>query len=282
MNTYFKKLMNELDSEISRTADQNQITIEESRSLKMLTIHTLNKLQEFKRNYTFKSDKEEIHYYKNLKPKLVSKTIYYCKVAAILGRVPLGSIEFKKEYFKNELRIIEAFFQTNVQFINQYRARETMNDEQLYLNRNLNLNILPAHIVLNSDHGHLTNGDYYIAELLANEKLQKFLTYKLENIDFSSELAIISKNPNSDFLWTAPKVALIELIYALFSQGAINKGEVEIIHLVKSFEQFFNIELGDPYRMFTEIKQRKKSPTTFLKTLADRLNQYIIEQEKLD
>lgn len=34
--------------------------------------------------------------------------------------------------------------------------------------------------------------------------------------------------------------------------------------------------------MFSEIKQRKKSPTIFLKTLADKLNQYIIEQENLD
>jgi hypothetical protein len=173
--------------------------------------------------------------------------IYYCKVATILGKVPLGSIEFKKEYFKNELKKIEIFFQTNVQFINQYRANETMNDEQLYLNRNLNLNMLPAHIVLNSDHEHLTNGDCYIAELMANEKLQKFLTYQLENIEFKDELTIPSQKPKSDFIWTAPKVALTELIYALYSQGAINKGEVEIIHLVTSFEQFFNIKLEISY-----------------------------------
>lgn len=282
MNTYFKNLMDGLNKKIQPEQNSFSLTLDQVKQNKMLSLQSLEKLEGFSKTYRFKSEDEEIHYYKNLKPQLVAQIIYYCQAAMIISRIPLGSIEAKQDHFKNELKKIEAFFQTNVHYISQYRAKETINDKHFYLTKNLNINLLPAHMLVNTNDNNQTNGSFFMAELLANEKLQKFLLFQLDNLEITKNIAENSKTPNLGFSWTAPKVALIELIYALFSQGAINKGDVEIIHLVKNFEQFFNIELGDPYRMFTEIKQRKKSPTIFLKTLVDKLNQYIIEQENLD
>ena len=75
----------------------------------------------------------------------------------------------------------------------------------------------------------------------------------------------------SKLLWTESKIALSELIYAIHSTGAINKGATDINELVKVFEELFHIELGNPYRAFVEMRLRKKDRTRFIDLLRNRL-----------
>lgn len=165
----------------------------------------------------------------------------------------------------------------HLDFISYYKSGQTNFDEILFLRKNLDLSTIPSYILLRNDLEHTTNGDYLVTKLLLNTKLYKFIQNKLNGESENEN----SKTIKSEFLWTAPKSALIEVIYALYYKGAINNGSTEIKQLVHGFESFFNVELGDPYRHFVNIKQRKKSTATFLESLTDSLIRQMNEQDAI-
>ncbi|MCB9223182.1 MAG: RteC domain-containing protein [Crocinitomicaceae bacterium] len=77
--------------------------------------------------------------------------------------------------------------------------------------------------------------------------------------------------------WTANKLDLVELIYALQASGALNYGEAELKDICSSFEQIFQIKVGDLYRSFHDISNRKKQQVKFVGKLEEKLIQKIEE-----
>ena len=71
--------------------------------------------------------------------------------------------------------------------------------------------------------------------------------------------------------WTSPKVALIELMYALHTEGVFNNGAADLKDIAEYFEHVFEIDLGQYRRAFLEIRARKSDNTKFLTTLNDVL-----------
>jgi hypothetical protein len=59
--------------------------------------------------------------------------------------------------------------------------------------------------------------------------------------------------------WTASKASLIELLYALQTSGSFNNGSIDLKSLATSLENLFDIDLGNYYRVFQEIRIRKQS-----------------------
>jgi hypothetical protein len=78
--------------------------------------------------------------------------------------------------------------------------------------------------------------------------------------------------------WTLSKTDLIELIYALHSGGAFNKGTASIAQITRFFESVLHIQLGNTSMTFQEILRRKDS-TAFLERLKEKLEEHI---EKID
>jgi hypothetical protein len=74
--------------------------------------------------------------------------------------------------------------------------------------------------------------------------------------------------------WTLSKTDLIELVYALHSGGAFNKGTASIADIARFFEQVLHIQLGNTSMTFQEILRRKDS-TAFLERLKEKLNEHI-------
>lgn len=281
MENYFSKLMSELHSETLKINSLDKITLEQSEKCKLIALECYQRLQDFTATYEFQSEQEEIEYFKLYKPQIVSELIFYYKVSKMLKRIPLGSKKSKKKYINRELKKIESFYDSNIELINYYRSENTHFDSIYFLRKNISTDIIPVSRLLDTDKNHTTNGSYIIAQMLTNIKLNQFLEKEYLKLDKDENTIEKSKSLNSDFFWTAPKVALTELIYALFCKGVVDNGEVEIKQLVKEFELFFNVELGDPYRHFVNIKQRKKSNTTFLESLTNGLMEYMNEQDNM-
>jgi len=77
--------------------------------------------------------------------------------------------------------------------------------------------------------------------------------------------------------WTASKTDLVELIYVLDSAKCINHGNINLKALASYFENIFNVCIGDKYRIYLEIRERKGSHTQFLDHLKDKLTERIDE-----
>jgi hypothetical protein len=75
------------------------------------------------------------------------------------------------------------------------------------------------------------------------------------------------------FQWTGSKAALIELIYALQSGGVLNNGMASIKEIAENFEKIFQVELGNYYHCFNEIRLRKKNRTALLDHLREKVLQ---------
>ena len=90
----------------------------------------------------------------------------------------------------------------------------------------------------------------------------------------------VKKVSNNSLKWTASKTALTELIYALYSQSVFNNGNTDIKLIAKAFEDAFNIELGDFYHTFMELKARKMNRTKFLDNLCEALIKKMDEQDE--
>ena len=66
-------------------------------------------------------------------------------------------------------------------------------------------------------------------------------------------------------------------MYALQRKGCFNNGQAEIKEIAEFFEQTMDIDLGNYYRTFQEIRIRKSGRTNFLDQLKTVLIQYMDE-----
>lgn len=82
----------------------------------------------------------------------------------------------------------------------------------------------------------------------------------------------------SEVKWTASKVSLTELIYALHASKVFNHGKADIRQIASAVEQAFNLPLDESYyRVFLDIRKRKIDPTVFMNQLKDNLIHHIDE-----
>jgi hypothetical protein len=79
--------------------------------------------------------------------------------------------------------------------------------------------------------------------------------------------------------WTGNKVELVELIYAWEKVGCFNHGNANIKEIVAYIEIVFNIDLGDYYHTFCEMRNRV-SRIAFLDKLIKALNDRMDELER--
>ena len=122
-----------------------------------------------------------------------------------------------------------------------------------------------------SDHRFSTSHYYKVAQVFANDKIKLFLEseiLKLENKpNHNVTIAPLRKTQK----WTSSKVALVELIYALHTEGVFNNGASELKEVTTFFEAALNVVLEQFNRTFLEIRTLKSERTKLLNTLKEKL-----------
>jgi len=116
-----------------------------------------------------------------------------------------------------------------------------------------------------------TSHDFKVAKILANDLIQLYLENQLIMIENKDNNEKSQHKPNVKITWTAPKVSLTELLYALHSQGVFNNGAVDFKDIAEYFENIFEIDLGQYRRTFLEIRTRKTDRTKFITSLNETL-----------
>ena len=122
-----------------------------------------------------------------------------------------------------------------------------------------------------------TSHDILLGKLRAYKRFISYLERRFENQEQKLNIENLSEQYN--LKWTSSKTALTELIYALYYSRAINNGNTDKKNIALAFQKLFNFELGDFYKIHSEIKSRKKSRTRFLDELSLG---FIHEMEKTD
>lgn len=274
MTNYYQTIINELDDRI------NELTYEPSNSLisyENAIILVLQKLEEIKKYIKkngFKDDEAEILFFKQLKPQLVSKLIYFNAIYKIETKRPRGGDKIIKKYLNVELSKIKRYFYANLEFYKYYRTNSTHLDYKFFLRGKHDIKLSLDTYYFEADHNFATSHDYKVAKIIANDLIQVYLEDQLSN---NNQRKLLETPPLN---WTGSKTSLIELIYSLHSQGSIDNGNADIKIIAKTFENIFNIDLGDFYHSYLELKGRKINRTKFLDSLRDALIKRMDEQDE--
>jgi len=242
---------------------------------------TKNALMQMRNNVIseqFNLSEEEIFFFKQIKPQVSSKLIYYIKLFTIESKRPRGSNKSQIKYFNMHIERLQTYFNENLDFYHYYRRGATFLDKQYFIRGKADIRLFPDNFHCLTDDKFSTSHDSMVATILAYDLLIVYLKREIDKLEINSN-GSNSQTPQkqSNITWTSQKVNLIELIYALHSTDVIKNGTVDIKDIGRVAERIFKIDLGDYYRAFLEIRMRKKGRTKFLDSLKEHLEKRMEE-----
>lgn len=276
MNLYCIPFFTALDSELETIKLANKDIIGQAYKAIEWIEQKINELYKWLKKYKFEITDEEIYFFKELKPKIISKLIYFKAVLKLESNAPIGNI-LKKKYFQKEYNKIHSYSKSNREFYQYYRSKSNHKDLEYFVRSSKKNIILDDCYLINYDNKLCTSNDYKVAVFMANDLLSVYFEDKLKQIVNNSKSA--QPDSISTLHWTGTKIELIELIYGLAEQKVINSGNVDIIEIALTIGRLFNITIDDNlYRGFSDIKNRKALKAKFLQNMADNLNRKIDEE----
>lgn len=217
----------------------------------------------------FDNEEDEIHFFKYVKPRVNSYLIFFSVLDEIETERLLANDKEYNECIDKKQRMFRYIMRENREFVTYYKNGLTHLD-RIYFLRGANPLSLSKHATKQLDDPDFnTSHDTIAANIMAFDLFQKHLFPK-------SKLSPNSPPPPK-LKWTANKLDLVELIYALQSSGALNYGEADLKDICEAFEQIFQFKVGDLYRSFHDISNRKKQQVKFVNRFEELITKKIEE-----
>jgi hypothetical protein len=271
MQTIYDDLLTELERSL--------IEIENNKSVRMMKCSQKiticnDAARELRASYfkaNLRSALQQIHFFKEVKPKVFSELNYQEKIFHYYNQKPKGSLKNQSRYINICLDKV-SYTLNNYQEFNIYWQMNATHLDELYFTRRDYDPKLHGSLKHPVDIAFSSPADTTLSRILAAMRYLQFLKnelYALTNPTLDPSWKHIS-----NLQWQGSKTEMVELVYALHASGAI-KGELKGV--VAVFEQIFRVDLGNFYRTYTDIKYKKK-PTSFL----DALKSSLIEKIRLE
>ncbi|EQB90458.1 RteC domain-containing protein [Elizabethkingia anophelis] len=225
--------------------------------------------------FDFENAADEIYFFKYLKPYFVSEYIYFSTLLNIEVLKPKADPKALKKYYDKELLKMKQYQLKHQHFYDYYYRGATYLDHKYFVRSGYDLKMKLPENLYNYDDRFTTSHDQYVSCFLAYEKLKIHLSKSIKEED-----SAISYDTAIKLSWSSSKVALVELLYALYKSKSINNGNLELSQLIRWAEHNFNLELGNYHKTIGEIRGRKNSRTKFLSFLSDHLDQYFYDKDE--
>jgi len=267
-NTKINSIINSEDNHLKKATDGIN-----------LCNKTLAYLKEKVEQNDFETTPDEIDFFKNTKPLPMSYLIYFTELRSCELRKPKAGTSYQIDFFEKEMRKINKFFSRNLDFVNYMEQGYTYIDHQFFTrNPGNSFPFTPMtdyyqYPEFSSSH------DMLCAKIKAMYRFIHYIREAMQKLN-AGNATLFEEKKHKVLLWTAPKTALAELIYALYSNGTLNHGAADINTIASSFEDFFNIKIDNIYKTYSEIKNRKSSKTKFLEELMLNLQQKIHKEDE--
>lgn len=275
MKQAYKNILLAIEKEEANLSRSNRSVYDEAG--RMVTF-LRNLLSELKVEFIargFDSRHDEIVFFKEVKPIILSKFIYYSKIVSIESFSP-GSGPMHKRYYSEQIKDLKKEYVKHIgckDFFQYYKSRRTDRDDTYFRLGNVNFLDCRDNFAFEIDLEFSTLYDYKIARILSFDLIYDYLNSCLyperANPIYDERIA------KSAFSWTHSKNALIELIYALHVSGSLSHGRGSLKKLGILFEELFEIDLGDIHHAFHQMKYRAGEKASFLYFLKNSLEQYM-------
>lgn len=277
----YEEKVKELENKLEILESEKEDVLKIAEDGIKLTKKTLIEIRNTVIRNAFKSKLDEIQFFKTYKPQVYSKVIYYVTLFNIESKRPRSSNKSIVKYLNNYIDKLQIYFNENLEFYQYFRRGATFLDEQYFLRGKANMRLYPDTFHFLTDEQFSTSHDSTVATILAFDMLIIHLKKEVDKLeDNGMETNVNAFQNQSKLFWTGNKTDLVELIYALHSSGAINSGTADIKEVASICEKVFNINLGDYYRTFLEIRSRKINQTKFIDKLKDSLEKKMLESDE--
>jgi len=278
----FETIINNLDVQLEELEKQSEDILFNAELAIKLIKSNLDEIRKIVANDNFEKQKDEIYFFKNIKPHIYSRLIYYVRLFNIESKRPRGSAKPQKKYLDYHINKLQNYFNDNLEFYQYFRRGGTSLDALYFIRGKDDIRLHPDNFHFFTDEKFSTSHDSTVATIMAYDMLIVYLKQEIDKLENRNTMETImqANQYNSKLFWTASKTDLIELIYAIHSSGAINSGTADIKEMAIACEHIFNIDLGNYYHTFVEIRSRKSNSTKFIDKLKESLMQRIDESDE--
>jgi hypothetical protein len=278
MKGAIQRLYEKMENRIKLVREESYPLLKETSQCITICEDSLRELKKQLEKTPLKDVKDEVEFFKEIKPRFYSQFIYYVKIFLIEINRPTGSDKVQISYLESHLMRIKHFFDNNLDFYQYYRSGATHFDEVYFVRGKQDFRLLPDDLTLSFDHSFSTIQSYKVSKLFAYELMRIYLNSAIASIQYTDKSDV--KLNDKRLQWTGSKVSLIELIYSLQTAGVVNNGAADIKLLTEFFERVFQLDLGNVYNVFQEMRIRKKNRSSFLDQLKERLLQRMDEADE--
>lgn len=128
------------------------------------------------------TDKEEIIFFREVKPRFTAHIEYYMLLNLGLLLVPEKPID-RLSYWKEEARRYKLFYERNSEFIKYYHGKYRYQDRKYFLQRNSPVEWVPQEGIYN-DYNCRTAHDQIVRSYLANRMYNDYIIELLSTLEF--------------------------------------------------------------------------------------------------
>jgi hypothetical protein len=224
-----------------------------SRSVVSGAIHDLKR---FIHDYNFRDTKQQIEFFKEMKPVFLSQYYYYDRLFSFILNQPNRQEELER-YCNDLLREMQSYATHHKDFLAYCLSGATEKDEVFFVVHGTKVRDPQEDFLFT------TGYDLPLSILLSHRLMRDYIKDVMKHLNTS-----ISPSP---LTWTSKKAYLVELLYALHEAGVFNDGKAGIKEIASLLETQFNASLGNYYRHFVEITGRKTNRTNFIDLLKEKL-----------
>jgi hypothetical protein len=217
----------------------------------------VEELKRFVRKYGFRDTREQVVFFKETKPIVLSQYYYYDQLLSIKLNEPVGEPKALESYYYSKLNEFKRYSLAHKDFLAYCLSGSTDMDEIYFVIHESGTSDPSL------DHQFSTEYDSILSTFIANRMLQGHLEGLIKTFQ--------RQQSTSALTWTGKKAYLVELLYALHEAQVFNDGRAGIKEIALVLETQFNTDLGNYYRHFTEITGRKTGKTIFLDLLREKL-----------
>ncbi len=268
MIQFTSSLKKEVDMKVEQIECSEISIVTKSLEASRVLTDAFKHLKAFILAYDFHNGEEEILFFKEIKPRLCFRLIYYRKIYNIEMSRPMG-IDKQREYLCDIMNDINKYNAKRLDFVRYYRSGSSHLDNLYFLRNKMDAEQYLETFYHELDSDFSTNCDFKVAKILSNDMLSDYLIREIELLNDSGTIVGSFGFPATKLTWKGSKAELQEQIISWDSAGTF--GDVPLTQLHSYIQSVFNIQLDSNLsRAFGDLKIRN-TPTPFLDKLKNAL-----------
>ncbi|WP_219956384.1 RteC domain-containing protein [Algoriphagus sp. NBT04N3] len=133
MSEIYNHLFEDLEDKLRMIDLEEDNILKKSEQSFQTALQAINQLRDDLQQKPLVSQNDEISFFKEIKPKFISKLIYHLSVFNIETNKPNGGIKVRRKYYQNELDKLKRYFDNNLEFYRYYRTHSNYLDHKYFV-----------------------------------------------------------------------------------------------------------------------------------------------------